>query len=291
MDPSGKTILVTGATGRQGAVVAHHLMAEGWRVRATTRRPEASEARALQAQGIELVDADMTVRSTLDPVLRDVYGVFAMATPFQISIASELDQGKTLGEAAATAGVQHYVYSSVGGADRRTGVPHFDSKWEIEEHLRGLGLPLSVVRPVFFMENFISYAMQRTDAGLAVTSGLAPTTRLQLVAVDDIGGVVAQLFKEPGRFIGAAMELAGDEQTMPDVARQMTTVLGEPVEYVRQPLETVRQYSEDTARLYEWFERAGYEADIAACRRLYPPLHDLGSWLTEVDPAALRRAA
>ena len=142
-----KTVLVAGVTGQQGGAVARRLHADGWRVRGLTRDPEcrtgATVPRARRRAGGRRPDR----RGQPAGSVAGVYGVFAMATPFEKGMDNEVVQGNTLGDVAAAAGVGHYVYSSVGSADKKTGIPHFESKAEIEDHLKGLRLPLTIVRP------------------------------------------------------------------------------------------------------------------------------------------------
>jgi uncharacterized protein YbjT (DUF2867 family) len=287
-----ETILVAGATGQQGGAVTRHLRAGGFAVRALTRDPDAAKAQPLRALGVELVRGDLTDRAALDAALDGADGVFAVATPFEAGLDAEVAQGKTLGDAAKAAAVKHYVYSSVGGADRDSKVPHFESKWEIENHLRSLDLPLTILRPVYFFENFVGgWAMQPAGEGYTLAMPLSPTRPLQAVAVADIGGFVAMAFADPAAWIGREFELAGDEHTLPGYARAMTRDLGAPVEYLRVPWEAVREQNEDLYRMYDFFEREGYQADTRALRAEYPALHTFDQWIAEGGLQPLRKAA
>jgi len=204
------TILVTGATGKQGGAVARHLLSGGWQVRALTRDPLKPDAEALAKLGAEVVTGDLDQRNSIDQALAGAYGVFSVQN-WEAGAAREIQQGKTLADAARAAGVKHFVYSSVGGAERNTGIPHFDSKWEIEQHVRALGLPTTILRPVFFMDNFNSPNFRPAILQGTLTLALRPARTLQIIAVDDIGGFAAQAFEKPGEYIGRAFELAGDE--------------------------------------------------------------------------------
>jgi uncharacterized protein YbjT (DUF2867 family) len=275
-----QVVLVTGATGKQGGAVARHLRACGFRVRALTRDPSSEKAQPLLQMGVEVVQGDTTDAASLEKAVEGVWGVFSMATPFKAGMEAEVTQGKTLGDAAKAAGVQHYVYSSVGGADRDSKVPHFETKWAIENHLRSLGLPLTIIRPVYFFENFVGgWAMQKTDEGYALAAPLSPGRTLQGVAVDDIGAFVALVFGEPGRWAGQEFELAGDEMTGPRYCEAMSRDLGRPVRYQQIPWEAVRAQSEDGYRTFDFFEREGYKADIAKLRETYAGLQNFAQWL------------
>ncbi len=292
MTPQHETILVAGATGKQGGAVTRHLRANGFAVRALTRDPDAPKARPLRALGAELVRADLTDRASLDAAFEGVTGVFSVATPFEAGLEAEIAQGKTLGDAAKAAGVQHYVYSSVGGADRDSKVPHFESKWEIENHLRSLDLPLTIVRPVYFFENFVGgWSMHPAGEGYSLAMPLSPTLVMQGIAADDIGGLVATAFADPAAWIGRERELAGDEHTLPGYAKAMARALGVPVEYVQVPWEAIREQNEDLYRMYDFFERAGYQADTRALREEYPALHTFDQWIVDGGLRELRKAA
>ncbi len=284
---SDKTILVTGVTGMQGGAVARRLRADGWRVRGLTRDPGSQRTKALRDLGVEIVVGDLTDESSLVEPLRGVYGVFAMATPFEKGTENEVAQGRTLGNVAARSGVGHYVYSSVGSADRKTRIPHFETKAAIEKHLDGLALPLTIIRPVYFMENFLTFATQRTDEGLVVPVPLSGETTLKMIAVDDVAAITAVVFSRPEKYIGKDIDVAGDELTFVDAAQALGAAIGEPVRYVQVPWQAVRDQSEDFYLMYDWFERKGYHADVEDTRDLYPELLDFRAWLARGGARAL----
>ena len=278
MSNSDKLIVVTGATGQQGGATARHLLAQGWRVRALVRDPNKPAAQELAAKGAELAQGDLDDRASLDRALSGAYGVFSVQTFMgPEGPVGETRQGNRLADAAKAAGIQHFVYTSVGGADRKSGVPHFESKWQIEEHIRSLGLPATILRPVFFMDNLWSPWMGPRDGVLAI--GLRPTTSLQMIAADDIGAFAALAFARPQEFIGKALEIAGDSLTMPQVADAFTQVSGQPVRFVEQPLEQVRSFNAEMGDMMAWFNDHGYTADIPALRKLRPGLLTFETWL------------
>jgi uncharacterized protein YbjT (DUF2867 family) len=269
------TILVTGATGHQGGAVARHLLADGWTVRAMTRDAESAPARTLAELGAQIVVADMFDDASLDRAIDGVHGVFSVQTwRGPGGVDAEVRAGFAMAEAAARAAVAHFTYSSVGGADRDTGIPHFDSKWRIEERIRELGLPATIWRPVSFMDNF---EFQRADieAGTLRTSVPAGVS-LQLIAVTDIGGFVALGFREPERFIGTATEIAGDELTGEQTARAFSEALGHDVALVAPDRD---QLAAETGSMMRWFSESGYRADIPALRELRPGLLTLRDWI------------
>ena len=274
MESNEKVVLVTGATGQQGGATARHLLAQGWSVRALTRDPNSPPAQALGEAGAEVVQGDLGDRTSLDRALSGVYGVYSMQTPY-LGVDAEERQGKALADAAKAAGVQHFVYASVGGAERNTGIPHFESKWGIEKHVHELGLPATVLRPVFFMENF-NPQRESILNGTFTSRGLKPDKRLQLIASDDIGAFAALAFANPQDYIGQALELAGDELTEPQMVETMVKVIGRPVSIV--PADGPPP-NEDLVKMMDWFNEKGYEADIPALRARYPGLATFETWL------------
>jgi uncharacterized protein YbjT (DUF2867 family) len=172
---------------------------------------------------------------------------------------------KRLATIAREAGVQHFVYTSVGSAHRHTGIPHFENKWRIEQTVRQLGFPSHVIlRPVFFMENILSPWFLNGDK---IYSAMKPDLKLQMIAVADIGKYAARAFTDAERLKGREIDLAGDELSMTETARALSDAMGRAIEYVPIPIEDVRKNSEDFATMLEWFERVGYDADIAGLER------------------------
>ncbi len=274
----GPLILVSGATGNQGGAVAQHLLKRGFRVRALSRDTQKQEAQALTEGGAEVVRGDLNDRSSVDLALEGAYGVFSVQNFYEGGYEAEVRQGKTLADAAKAAGVRHVVYSSVGSAHRETGIPHFDSKGEIEEYKRQTDLPYTILRPVFFMQNWEMMRDQILDGTLA--QPLDPEKPLQQVNVEDLGAFAAIAFENPDEWLGREVELAGDELTMPEVAETMSQVTGREISYYQVPWDQFReQMGEEFAVMYEWFNEVGYEADILALRSEYPELTTLEQYL------------
>ena len=279
---SDRTILITGVTGNQGGAVAQALQGAGFHLRGLTRKPDGERAAALARQGIDIVKGNLDDEATLRRALAGAWGVFGVQNAGEAGVEREEAQGKRLATLAREAGVEHYVYNSVGSAHKRTGVPHFDSKSRIEETVRGLGFPSHVIlRPVFFMENLLApFSLQ----GSTLASALGPGTKLQMIAVDDIGWFGARAFTDAVALNRREIDLAGDVRTMPEVAEILTDALGRPIAFAQTPLEQVRQYSKDMALMLEWFERVGFSADIAGLER------EFGRSLTKLPDWARRQS-
>jgi uncharacterized protein YbjT (DUF2867 family) len=275
---NNRLILVTGATGKQGGAVLRHLREKGFPVRALTRDPDKPEARALIGHGTEVVRGDLDDRTSLARALDGVYGVYSVQSHTEKGIEGEIHQGIALADAARSENVSHLVYSSVGSADQHTGVPHFDSKFQIEEHIRKLGLPYTIIRPVFFMENWLGMRA-RIESG-TLTLPLKPDTRLQMIAVDDIGAFVAMAFEFPGRWQSHALDIAGDELSMNQVSQALGRLFGEDVKYVQAPWDKFEQQAgHEMMLMFKWFEDVGYHADIPVLRQQHQSLMSFERWM------------
>lgn len=263
-----KSVLVTGATGHQGGAVARELLARRYHVRAMTRHPDNEAARELAELKAEIVQGDYDDPDSLPKAVEGVWGVFAVQNTWEAGAEREEEQGKRFAEICRRAGVQHYVYSSVGSADRRTGIPHFDNKWRIEETVRQLRFPsYTIIRPVFFMENFLgSWFTPALEEG-KLAMAVKPSTVLQMISVVDIGRYGAWAFENHRRLNGRAIDIAGDERTMPETAEIIGSAADREIEFVSVPIEEVRKGSEDAAIMYEWFDAVGYNVDIKALIR------------------------
>jgi uncharacterized protein YbjT (DUF2867 family) len=260
-----RTVLITGATGKQGGAVARALAGKGFRIRAMSRKPESDAAKALASAGVDVVKGDLNDPASLRNALAGAWGVFAVQNTWEAGVAGEEEQGKRIATLARDAGVQHFVYTSVASAHRKTGIPHFENKHRIEETVQALKFPSHVIlRPVFFMENLTSPWFLNGDNLIAA---LAPTTVLQMIAVEDIGRYGARAFTDPDKLKGRAIDIAGDAATMPQAAAALSKGLGRTITFVPIPIEEVRKNSEDFAVMLEWFERVGYDVDVAALER------------------------
>ena len=282
MSNADKTVLVTGATGRQGGAVVRHVLPKGWRLRALTRNPQSHAAQSLAREGVELVQGDMEDATSLARAAAGVYGIYSVQDFWAVGARREVHQGKNVADAAKKAGVKHFVYSSVGGAERNTGIPHFDSKWEVEKYIRSLGLPTTVIRPAAFME---MYHVDQVEIGI-LKGKLADPIRgdkpYQTIATDDIGAFVALAFDRPSEFIGRELEIAGSELTNLEAAKVFSRVLGKTVKFQKLPLLLFRLVlGKEFYLMFRWFNEAGFKADIPGLRRAYPEIHfhTLEEWL------------
>ena len=282
---SRRPIAVVGATGLQGGATIRALLGANAPVRALARRTDSDAARALSELGADVVAADLDDPESLRAAFTGVDGVFAMTTPllrpgYELRVDLEVTHGHAIADAAAAASVPHVVYSSVGGAERHTGIPHFDSKRDIEEYLVAQGLSTTFVRPVFFMDNFAHFAPPTMEDGtLVVRLPLPPRIPLQMITADDIGAVAAAAALDPDRVTGGSIEIAGDELTGEQIAEAYQHRYDVPARYQPLPIEVLGGDADQRA-MFEWYAHPpSFQADFAATRALAPRTKTFDQWL------------
>ena len=284
-------VVVAGGTGKQGGAVVKSLLERGHKVRSITRSTDSAKAKELADAGVTLVCASLEDTTALTKALEGATSLFAMTTPYEAGADAETRQGVSAADAAKAAGV-HLVFSSAGSANRQTGIPHFESKHKVEDHIAKIGVRATVLAPVYFMEN-LYFGNEQLAKGVYATP-LPSTRRLAQVAVADIGAVAVRLLEDPGRFVGKRIDLGGDELTGDDVVAILSRVTGRPFTYFQVPLDVIRQrMGEDGAKMYEWFDRVGYTVDRAALSREFPDVafHDFESWAKAQDWNTLLQTA
>lgn len=263
MNKGHDAILVTGATGQQGGATARELLAAGHKVFAMTRNPDGAAAQALADAGAHVVQGDLNDEASLRAALQGKWGVFAVQNTWEAGVEGEEEQGKRIARLAKDAGVQHFVYASVGSAHKATGIPHFDNKFRVEETVRALGFPsFTILRPVFFMENLASpWFKPGIDDGV-LGLGMNADTKLQMIAVADIGSYGRIAFERHEELNGKGLDIAGDALTPVEAAAVLGEVADRTISHFQVPIEEVRKFSADFAAMLEWFDAEGYEADV-----------------------------
>lgn len=275
MAANQRKILVTGATGQQGGSLARLLLQKKHKVYALTRNTQSSAAQDLRNKGANVVKGDLDDSDSLERAAKDVESIFLMGTPFEDGTEGETRRGKLMADIAKENKVEHLVYSSVANADKNTGIPHFESKYKVEQHIKNLGIPYTIIGPTFFMENFLGPGLEQGQLALP----LSPSSILQQSALENIAEFSALVLERGKRFLGKRIDIASDEVTGEQAAKILSNELGQRIRYVHVPLEQVYQANEDMARMYEWYERVGTGIDITSLHQEYPEVN----WLTFSD--------
>ncbi|KAI9089866.1 NAD(P)-binding protein [Phlyctochytrium arcticum] len=291
-------ILVTGATGKQGGALVDTLLKSNslnatpkWKICALTRDANSKAAQRLIGKGhgnVEVVEGDLNnpvfVESFLTPQ-QDLHSVFSVQTIDSTNggVKAEMEQGIRLADAAKKANVKHFVYTSVGGADRNTGIPHFDSKFKIEQHIRSIQLPYTILRPTFFMQNLTEPGMFGKVVGAFFKYQISPDRKLQMINIRDIGEFAYLALENTAKFLGKEIELAGDELTFHEANEIWKKHMNGQDIPVTFSLATsfIKMMSKEMRTMFEWFDKVGYNANIAECKRLYPGLTSFDEHMQE----------
>lgn len=293
MSNTQRPILVFGATGQQGGSVAAELLKAGWSVRALVRDVASPQSLALQAAGVELFLGTFDDLDAMATAMKGAYGVFSIqpSSPGgQITDEDEVRYGTNVANVAVAQGVTHLVYSSGSAAgDTPTGVAHYDTKASIEKHIRTLPITHTIVRPATFMELLVMPGFGLDQGQYHFFS--QPDQVVQVLAVEDIGKIVAAIFADLTRFGGQRFEIASDAITGRQIEALFTEVAGRPIPYARfsDDVLAANPFLQKLAGLFDDGRLAGH-ADLTALRAINPELRDFASWLRGPGKAAFTQA-
>jgi uncharacterized protein YbjT (DUF2867 family) len=282
-ESSEKTIVVCGVTGRQGGAVARHLLEAGWRVRGITRDPGTAKAKDAAARGIEIVRADMADHASLERAFAGADGVFSVQNPHISGFGAEIEQGRTVADAAKAAGVKHVVYGAA-GIGSRTGVPSWDTKVAVEEHIASLGLPATVLRPMAFMELMTDKAYYpQVSIWHVMRKLLGDDVGVPWLAVDDVGAVAAAVFADRERFVGQSIQLGADVRTMGEVHALWIDTFGRPPSKFPMPLFLFQRIAgaagKDLPKMYGWLKTGTLPDAVGATRAVHPTALTVREWM------------
>jgi uncharacterized protein YbjT (DUF2867 family) len=282
MSPStGRTIAVVGATGRQGGQVVRHLLADGWHVRAITRKPGGKNAAMLKQRGADVVEADLEDPKSLDSAFAGAHGVFNMQAPHSGSIETEIRQGTNAARSAARAGVSHVVYGSAGPGEAKTGIEQWDAKIEVARRMNELGLPLTVLRPMAFMELMVDptfYPQASTWYTMPKFAGVE--CRIPWLSVRDLGAIVAKAFADPESFIGRDLRLAADVKSLAECRVIYRDVKSKNPPRFPMPLFLFRKFvGDDVLNMWRWLRVNPVALDTGPTYEIHPEAMDVRTWL------------
>jgi uncharacterized protein YbjT (DUF2867 family) len=289
-DAERKVIVVTGATGLQGSAVTRHLLRAGWHVRAVTRKPSGAPAQGLAASGAQIVSGDMADPASLRPIVAGAYGVYSVQNPFIGGPDAEILQGKMVADVAKASGVQHVVYGSAGTGAPDTGIPSWETKRQIETHLKQLSLPLTILRPMAFMELMTDAKFFPAAAVWHVMPKLMGSTRpVGWLCTDDLGAIVARVFADPQRFIGQELALLSDVQSLDQCRTIYRAVKGSDPPRFPMPTWLFERFGfvgKDLTTMWRWLRTASFELDPAPTRAIHPEAATVRSWLSRQAAAS-----
>jgi uncharacterized protein YbjT (DUF2867 family) len=288
MADTDRIVAVAGATGRQGGAVTAHLLSDGWRVRALTRRPDSQAAQRLAGLGAEVVGADMADRASLVRAFRGATGVYSVQNGMVGGFEAEVVHGCSVGDAAREAGVSHVVYGSAGTGASGTGIASWESKLRVQAHLEALGLPLTVLRPTAFMELMTDrtfYPAVSTWRLMPMLTG--PDLPIAWICLDDLGAIAAKVFADPGRYAGTELKLTADVRSNGECREIWRTVMGRPPRRFPMPVWLFeRTVGTDLTTMWRWLAAANLRFDTAATREILPSARTVEDWLANYRTAA-----
>jgi len=281
IEPESRIVLVTGATGTQGGAVARELLHRGYHVRGLTRDPQSEQSLALEAEGALMVRGDYDDPISMADAMKDADAVFAVTLFWHGGYDAEVQHGKMLIDMAETSGIEHFVLTSVAGADDSTGIPHFESKWEVEQYLHQSDLNWTVIRPVEFMDNW-GWSLENFRQGRLVDPR-NPESAHQWIAARDIGYFVAEALDGPGQWLGVTKEIAGDQLTLSELQGVLAGAFDRDFEHVQPSWDEFEsEMGEEITEMYRWFENEGYAVDIDELRESHPNLQTASEFLFDL---------
>ena len=280
---SGRTVAVCGATGRQGGAVCRSLAGRGWSVRGLTRKPDGKPAKVLAGLGVEVVRADMDDLGSLRQAFDGVDGVYSVQNGLKAGFDRELAQGRNVAEAAADRGVAHVVYGSAGPGGDATGVNSWDVKLQIEQHLQELGLPVTVLRPMAFMELMTDKALYPSVGTWNIWPRIMGDERpVPWLCVRDLGEVAATVFAAPDRFLGKNLVLASDVRTLAECRAIYTEVMGKDPKSAPMPQWLFDRFTrKDLSTMWHWLRTHPVPLDTKPTWDVLPSAKTVRGWLTE----------
>jgi uncharacterized protein YbjT (DUF2867 family) len=278
-----RTVFITGATGNQGSGVAKSLVEAQYKVKALTRNPESSTAKKITHANLEYVKGDLNDVNTYKAYLQDTDAVFSVQSG-ENGVIAEIKQGKDLADIARQVGVKHFIYSSVAGAGLHTGIPHWESKREIEEHIKSINLPFTILRPSYFYENYLfPQVSSRIPKGKLVTP-LNGEKVLQLMSAGDIGKICVQILNAPEKYIHKTITMAAEQLSHDQVATLFSEILGRPIKYNKLPAIITRlAMGKNLYRMFSWLNNNNpiFIEDLEGFRKDYPFMEPLKKWISD----------
>lgn len=271
-----KKILMIGANSNEGFAVLKALLKADFSVKAIIKNTETMTAKRIANKGAEIVQGSSDDINCLTSAMNGVHGVFS----FQANAkgAKEVEQGTKIADAALKAGVKHFIYNSIGGAERNPGISHFEGKRRVEDHVRNINLPYTIFRPVTYMESFIS---DSSFILLSLLRSIMADKTLQMIAMEDLGKWVALAFSEPEKFIHKELEIAGDELNFYQIQKTFERVEGIKHSSVWLPSFLFGS----GGSMFKFYKEQGYKANLQFCRDTIKDTLSFKEWLIKVQPS------
>ena len=269
--------------------MARRLLEDGWQVRGLTRNPASEQARDLRALGAEVVQGDMAEAASLRPVFEGAYGVYSVQNPFIGGPEQEIRQGKNVADVAKDVGVEHLVYGSAGTGRKGTAVPSWETKLQIEAHMKALELPLTILRPTAFMELMTHKKFFPPVAAWQVMPKLMGSSRrLPWLCTEDLGVIGTRAFANPQSFVGRDLTLASDVRSLDECRSIYCEVTGRNPRRFPMPVWLFKRFGfvgKDLTTMWRWLRTGHVDLDTSPTHAIHPEALTVGGWLSKQEAA------
>jgi uncharacterized protein YbjT (DUF2867 family) len=287
-----RIIAVVGATGLQGGAVTRRLLLDRWPVRALTRNPAGTKARAVAQLGAEVVKADMSDPASLERAFDGVHGVFSVQNHHISGFEEELRQGKQVAEVAKRVGVAQLVYSGAGPGVQDSGVGSWETKMEVAAHLKTLDLPVTILHPTAFMELMTERKFfPPASVWHLMPKLMGPARPVGWLTVEDLAVIVAKAFGDPDRFTGREVILASDVQSIDACRATWSEVTGRPPRQFPMPRWLFERFAgTDETTMWRWLGANQVDFDTGPTLHIHPGALTVREWLGQKQaPVGPRR--
>jgi uncharacterized protein YbjT (DUF2867 family) len=280
---TSKKILITGITGQQGGALAHCLLNQNVNIFGLTRNKNSDKSKAFASKGITIIEGDLDNSSSYKSHLDTMDVVFCVQA-FEQGKDNEIKQAKQFIDCVKSKGIKHLVYSSVMGADLKTGVPHFESKYVIEKYIKASGMNYTILRPASFNENFLNpEIIKRLEKGKLVMP-LKKTVTQQFISTDDIGKIATKVITHPEAYKNKTLSIATDERQITEVAKMFGAAMKKKIKYQKLPgLITRLLMGKDLYKMFNYMNQNDFVVvkDIETVKKEFDGLGNLNQWIID----------
>jgi uncharacterized protein YbjT (DUF2867 family) len=277
-----KTIFIAGITGNQGSALTKYLLEKNHKVIGLTRNANSEKAERFKAQGVTMVEGNLNEPQSYEAHLDHADAIFLVQVLQKKE--QEIAQGKQFIDAIKPENKAHFVYSSVLGADLNTGVPHFESKYELEKIIQAKNLDHTILRPASFFENNLHPQVVSGIKKGKFISPLNKSCKQQMIGTDDIGNIAAQVITNKEKYLNKTLSIATDEWEIGEVPQAFSEALKIPVKYKKLPgIITRLAMGKDLSTMFKYMNKNDFKVveDVQTVKDEFRISGGLKSWACE----------
>jgi uncharacterized protein YbjT (DUF2867 family) len=272
-----KTIFVTGATGNIGGATTRNLLNKGYHVKALVRNP----AKLAAHENLQVIKGDLNDPNTYKDDLKASDAIFCNLH-FKEGVHKEARQGVDLIDSARANRIKFFIYSSVVGSDLDTGIPHWESKFKIENHLKASGIDFAIIRPSSLYENLLfAQVRSRILKGKLVL----PTRKekvQQFISSEDVGKIATFIFSNADSYSKTTIDLAAEQMDGEQLALLFSKVMKRKIKYQQLPILIARLVmGSDLAKMFHWinYHDVLFVKDMDSFNKQFPPMVSFEEWI------------